>query len=231
MKESDTYSLKAINKPDSLKQEVYERIKEAIITNQFAPAQKLDETKIGEVLGVSRTPVREAFNRLTFEGLAYSSPNRGIFVARVTPADLIEILDIREVLEGLAARLFTARSDRRMVSDLSVIMEPFTVENVERLSEQYAIANVDFHNAVIDGAGNERLSRALTSLYDHLALAKELKLISTTNRARRSLEQHHRVIQAISEGDPVHAETLMRSHIASLRDDVISRFRADKRLL
>ena len=85
-----THILTAINKPESLRQEVYERIKEAIITNQFSPGQKLDEVRIGSMLGVSRTPVREALNRLAQENLAVSEVNRGVYVARITREDLIE---------------------------------------------------------------------------------------------------------------------------------------------
>lgn len=228
MSARDEHSLTAIKKPESLKQEVYDRIKTAILTNQLAPAQKLDETKIGDLLGVSRTPVREAFTRLAYEGLVFSSPNRGIYVTRITPDDLMEILEIREVLEGLAAASFTNRADAAEVERLAATMQPFTLDNVETLTEEYSLANVEFHNLIMEGAQNERLTRSLNSLYDHLALAKELHLISTTKRAKRSLEEHHRIIAAVRAGDAAEAERQMRLHLGSLRDDVERTYR-DKR--
>lgn len=216
-----THILTAINKPESLRQEVYERIKEAIITNQFSPGQKLDEVRIGSMLGVSRTPVREALNRLAQENLAVSEVNRGVYVARITREDLIEILEIREVLEGLAARLFAEYAEAKRITALQDTMKHFTVDNVEATIEQYNLANVRFHHIITTGCGRQRLINAIGALYDHLALAKSLRLISITNRPKKSLNEHMQLIAAITERDGVAAEQLMREHIMSLREDVI----------
>jgi DNA-binding GntR family transcriptional regulator len=216
--------LKTINKPESLRQEVYERIKEAILSNQFTPGQKLDETKIGQMLGVSRTPVREALSRLAQENLAISEPNRGVFVARITRENLPEILELREVLEGLAVRVFTNRGEQKLFDQLQEIMAPFTLENVEQQIDDYNMANVRFHNTIIMGSQRKRLITSLEELYDHLAFAKSLRLISIANRPGKSLVEHFDLIAAITSRDSVRSEALMRSHIASLRADVLANF-------
>lgn len=222
--------LTAINKPESLRQEVYERIKEAILTNQFDPGQKLDEVRIGEMLGVSRTPVREALNRLAQENLAVSEINRGVYVARVTPQELIEILEIREVLEGLAGRLFTETADAAAIEALKATMQPFTIDTVEKEVEKYNLANVQFHSIIVNGTGKSHLINSIEALYDHLSLAKSMRLISLTKRPVRSFEEHLRIIDAVVSGDAELTERLMRAHIHSLKNDVMLKLYAPSSL-
>jgi DNA-binding GntR family transcriptional regulator len=211
----------SINKPKNLRKTVYERIKKAIISHQLYPGMKLDEKELSERLGVSRTPVREAFARLDQEGLVLIEPNRGVFVSRITVQDLIEVLYMREVLEGLAARLFTDIADEEDIQGLKAIMEPFTEENLYKKIEEYNLANVDFHNYIIKGSKNTRLISTMFNLYDHLSMAKMLKVIPLTGRGLKSFVEHKRLIKAIEEGDPDKAEKILRDHVVSLREDII----------
>jgi DNA-binding GntR family transcriptional regulator len=217
----DNGVLNTINKPESLRQEVYERLKDAIISNKLYPGQKLDETRLGKMLGVSRTPVREALNRLTHEGFVSAMHNRGMYVTTVTPQNLLEILDIREVLEGLAARLFTKNASAKEIEAAASFISGFSIDDVDSKLEEYSLANVAFHNALVNGSQNDKLINSLETLYDHFAMAKKLSLISVTRRAKRSLKEHLELIDAIRERDSQRAETLMRAHIHSLREDVV----------
>ena len=213
--------LKAIENSNNLRTEVYKRIKESIIKHYFLPGMKLDEKQISEKLEVSRTPVREAFNRLVQEGLVNIETGRGVFVSRVTAQDLIEVLYMREVLEGLAARLFTERAEEEDIRKLEKILEPYTEDNVESLLEEYNLANVEFHNFIIEGTKNSRLISTVYNLYDHLTLAKVGQFIKVTGRSVKSLKEHKKIILAITKRDSKKAEDLIKEHICSLRNDIL----------
>ena len=101
--------MKAIKNPPNLKEAVYQRLKESIIRGEISPGSKLVETQISQKLGVSRTPLREAISRLGQEGLLEVVPRHGTFVRKQSVNEILESLEIREALEGLAARL-AARS-------------------------------------------------------------------------------------------------------------------------
>ena len=92
----------------NLNETIYKKIKKAILTNKFYPGMKLDENELSYLFGISRTPIRESFQRLKQEGFINSkAKRRGFFVSKITAEDVIEVLKMREVLEGLAVRLFT----------------------------------------------------------------------------------------------------------------------------
>jgi DNA-binding GntR family transcriptional regulator len=211
--------VRAIKKPESLRREVYERIKTAIVTKKFSPGQRLEEKYLSDSLEVSRTPIREALTRLEHEGLVGSITNRGSFVKRFTVEDILEIMELREVTEGLAARLFAQRAGEKEVKRLRETMEPFTIENVDDDIDEYNQANVEFHNTLMRGARNSRLVSALENLYDHYAVATTLRIIPLTRRGRRSLQEHLRIIEAIQDGEAGKAEDEMRQHIRSIAED------------
>ncbi len=213
--------LNSINKPQNLRKQVYERLKKGIVTHKLYPGMKLDEKQISEMLGVSRTPIREAFARLDQEGLVDIEPRRGVFVSRITVQDLIDVLYMREVLEGLAARLFTAAAEKEDVERLKEIMQPFARENLDAKINEYNLANVEFHNYVLDKSKNTRLVSTMHNMYDHLSMAKMLKIIRITGRAKKSLKEHRRIIEVIEKRDAQQAEFLMRKHISLLRNDII----------
>ena len=213
--------IQAIKKPESLRKEVYERIKNALVTNQFHPGQRLEEKYLSDFLQVSRTPIREALTRLEREGLVGSIANRGSFVKRFSVNDILEIMEMREVAEGLAARLFTERADEEEKRHLRETMEPFTIDTVENDIDKYTQANVVFHRTIMRGAGNDRLVATLENLYDHYAVATHRRIIPLTKRERRSLQEHLRVIEAVEEGDSHKAEQEMRQHLRSITDDFV----------
>ena len=216
--EQDTFD--AIEKPDSLRREVYERIKSAIVGRRLNPGERLDEKTLSESLGVSRTPVREALSRLDHEGLVYSCARRGVFVQRFTIKDVLEIIEMREVLEGLATRLFTQRASELERKKLRAIVEPYTTANVGDLIDEYNRDNVRFHDLIMLGSGNSRLVQSLRNLYDHYAMATTVRIIALTKRGGRSVDEHHAIVEAILARDAPLAEQLMRTHIRAVADDV-----------
>jgi len=206
----------------NLQEEVYKKIKEAILSRQLYPGMKVEERELLKTLGVSRTPIREACARLASEGLLTIKPQKGVYVFRITAQDLIELLYNREVLEGLAARLFTKLAKEKEIKELKKILKDFTEQNIEERIEAYNLANVDFHNFIIEGSRNKRLISLISSMYDHLAMAKSIKVISLVGRGGKSFKEHQNIINAIEGKNEKEAEISMKEHITSLRKDIIA---------
>ena len=205
----------------NLHEEVYQKLKAAIINSKLYPGMRLNENELSNLFGTSRTPIREAFLRLRQEGFVNNKgPGRGFFVKRITVEDMIEVLQMREALEGLAVRLFTESAKDKKIRRLVEIMNPFTEENLKDMMEDYIIANVNFHKTIIEGSQNVRLISTIRNLYDHLATAK-MRIIDLTGREIKSLLEHKNIIEAILNKDSYKAEKEMRSHVSSLRKDFL----------
>jgi DNA-binding GntR family transcriptional regulator len=175
----------------------------------------LREADLARSLGVSRTPVREALSRLVEEGVLTISPRRGVQVVPTSLDEYVAWLEVREVLEGLAARLAAERATARAVKQMREIFRPFGLDTVGEGSSEYARANARFHALVAQEAGNPVLLR-LARHYDRMEMAR-LRVIERLGRGRQSLREHLRLIDAIARRDAVAAETLGQAHVRSLR--------------
>jgi DNA-binding GntR family transcriptional regulator len=211
--------MKAIPTPRNLKQAVYERLKNNLVKGNLPPGSKLVETEISRSLGVSRTPLREAFGRLQQDGLIEILPRRGAFVKKQSLEEVLESLELREVLEGLAIRLLCRHRQPEIILQMKSCFRGFTVKNIERSLEPYAHRNVRFHNLIIDGSGNRKLIAAIRNLYDQMDMVR-LHTISLPGRARKSLTEHLRIIDLVEKGRGDLAERELRAHIRTLRDAV-----------
>lgn len=205
----------------SLKNKVYSQIKENILDRSLNPGEKLNEKEISQELNVSRTPVREAFALLHQEGLVKIKQNKGAYVTKISIDDLIEILEIREVLEGLAVKNFTINATKDKIIKLKNIINPFTEDNIEDRIEEYNDANVKFHDFIINNSQNQRLILLYKNLYNHQSIAKELRVIAKTKRAKASLKEHIEIIELIEKKEEKKAEEKMKDHICGLINDIL----------
>lgn len=215
---SDTArALEPLSAGGSLADRTYEALKAAILANQLPAGTGLSVPELARQLQVSRSPVREAVQRLIYDGLANHAPHRGAEVARVDLADLRELYTVRELLEGLAARLATEHLDADGLQQLQAIIE----EHEEVLSAGADNAtNIDldvrFHDAIRDLAANRHLSAVLAPIAGraHFALHS---LWRSPNAAHLALEEHRAIVDAMVTGDPALAEQAAQQHIARLR--------------
>jgi DNA-binding GntR family transcriptional regulator len=203
-----------------LKESVYRRLKASITRGQLVPGSKLVETEIAKSLGVSRTPLREAINRLELDGLIEIFPHRGAFVKRHSVKEILENLEIREVLEGLAVRLAAKHSTAKMIRELESCFKEFTPKKVESALPRYAHRNVRFHNQIIAASRNQKLIALIHNLFDQMDIVR-LNTIALPGRARKSLAEHQNIIRLIKEGKAVEAERYLRAHICDLRHAVL----------
>ena len=212
--------MRAIQNPRSLKEVVYQRLKENIVRGRITAGQKLAETRLARELGVSRTPLREAINRLEQDGFVEIVPRRGAFVKKHSLREILESLELREVLEGLAGRLAARHATPDMIRRMKACFRGFSVRNVEGSISSYAHQNIRFHNLVIEASQNRKLITLIRNLFDQMDMVR-LHTIVLPGRARKSLDEHWAIIRDIERGKVQEAESELRAHIADLRRAVV----------
>lgn len=209
--------LKSISSGELLTDRTYEAIKTAILRNQLAPGTALSVPELARQLNVSRTPVREAVQRLIYEGLANHVSRRGAEVSKVDIADLRELYVVREILEGLAARLATERLDAAGLTSLREILAEH--EGVLGAGTDHAAhveLDIRFHRTIREIAANPHLTATLEPIAgrSHLALHS---LWRSMDAPRFALDEHIHIVDAMATGDPNLAEDVARRHISRLR--------------
>lgn len=193
-------------------EEAYQKMREAIQSGQLKPGARLREVELAEWLGSSRTPVREALNRLQTEGLVVQEPRRGMIIAELDHSMVSELYFMREVLEGTAARLAA-----RHASDVEISMLREIAERDKNLaSEPLKLAknNRMFHETLYRAAHNRYLLKTLSMLQESLALLGPTTL-AMPGRASSAYEEHDALVQAIERHDAQAAEEMSRAHIRS----------------
>ena len=216
---------KSIESPN-LRQRVYEILKRAIIFQEIGPGQKTDEEGVAKQLGVSRTPIRESLCRLENEGIVKIIPRRGAFVARHSKESIIEILLVREVLEGFAARLAVGHIDERTIEEMSSLFRDFSGANIRDRSKDYAQADLKFHTLIVKKSQNSWLMSIMNILNDHIQMLR-LRTVALEGRPEHSLLEHRKIIEALEKRNPSLAESLMRRHIQNVRKSVLRNIEGD----
>src|SRR4030042_6128555 len=204
----------------SLGNQAYQELKRIILERQIPPGGKLNEGDLAKALGISRTPIREAINRLEKEGLVKIIPQRGAFVVQFTEKDIYELVLIRENLEGLAAYLATSKMSEKDLAKLESSVEGFSEPFEEKEIRRYAREDFKFHQAVIQFSEAQRLISLISTLHDYIRIFR-LTTIGVSGRMKTSLDEHRELLQAFRERRPEEAERRMREHIRHVRDGVM----------
>jgi len=204
-----------------IKDRVFDELRKDIINNRLLPGKKLKEEDIANTLGVSRTPVREAINRLELEGFVKLIPQRGAYVARATEKDVEEIFILRESLEGLAARLAAPRLTDAVVDKLKTCVEGFPeFHDEQEFFERYKKMNALFHHTILGASGSERLLHIASDLLDY-SQSFLLSPIGLSSRLKGMYEEHCEIITALEKRDGALAEEHMSAHIRGARDHIL----------
>jgi DNA-binding GntR family transcriptional regulator len=180
---------------------------------------RLEERQLSELLGVSRTPIREAMTVLEHEGFVRSMPRRGIFVVRKTKKEILEMITVWAALESMAARLSTQNASDDEIRSLGQIFEAFKERKPEDHVSEYSEVNLNFHKHIIRMSGCQLLIDQTDDLFIHMRGIRKVT-ISQDNRAQRSIVDHMKIIAAIADRDADLAERLVREHTFGLADHV-----------
>ena len=202
-----------------LKARVYDALKDLIHQMDIYSIReplRLDERALGDQLGVSRTPVREAISRLEQEGLVVTIPRRGAFVVRKTKEEILDMIDVWAALESMAARLATSRSSDIEISNLREMFATFDDSEQARAHiDEYSDTNIAFHQTIIKLGKSPLIAQMSNQLFFHMR-AIRISTIKERDRISRSVIDHIRIIEALEERDAYHAEQLVRDHALEL---------------
>jgi DNA-binding GntR family transcriptional regulator len=176
---------------------------------------RLDERALGEQLGVSRTPVREAISRLEQEGIVENIARRGAFVVRKSKQEILDIVDVWAALESMAARLATSRASDAEISQLRRNFTSIDGDEARAHIDEYSDTNIEFHQTIIGLAKSELISQMANQLFFHMR-AIRASTIKDGDRIAQSIMDHTRIIEAIEDRDAYHAEQLVRDHALEL---------------
>src|SRR5579863_4373394 len=178
-------------------------------------AVRLDERRLSEGLGVSRTPIREAMTLLEQEGFVRTLPRRGIYVVRKTKREIVEIITVMAALESMAARLVALSAPDDDIAELRRLMDAFHDGTDGERLEEYSDANIAFHQAIIRMSGCGLLAELTENLFIHMRAIRKVT-IHQDNRAARSIVDHMAIIEALERRDPDAAARLAREHTLGL---------------
>ncbi|MEB8342480.1 GntR family transcriptional regulator [Streptomyces endophyticus] len=198
----------------SMQAKVAEELRRMIISGELPPRSSLSEMTLSQTFGVSRTPIREALKQLQIEGLVEVRPRVGTFVAVPSRREITELFQMKELLEGAAARLLAFRGNvpevERLAANMSAADEAVRAGD----SEQYEKLVHDFHELIMVGADNSKLEAHYRTLMNQLAYARLVRTsLSQPGRLSESDHEHHRVLDLIRAKDGDGAERVMREHV------------------
>lgn len=203
----------------TLADRVFEQLRTAIVEGEIPPGSKISEPVLAARYGISRGPLREALRRLESSGLIEHRPNAGARVIRLNADQLLELYAIREVLEGLAARLAAERMSEAAIAELRALLDRHRaeVERGEGQSYFQGEGDLDFHFRIVQGSGSPLLMGLLGDELYHLARMYRCQFGMRSERAPEALKEHALVVEAIADRDGELAEWLMRRHVRAAR--------------
>lgn len=215
------YNLKEeVSDKYSLRGRVFHKIREDILNGKYKQNEELREATIGEELGVSRTPVREAFRQLELEGLLKMIPNKGTYVTGITRKDVKDIYMIRSLLEGLCARLATANITPEHMNEMeeNVYLSEF-YENKGHY-EQMAELDNRFHEILYEACDSKMLQHQLRVFHQYVYRIRKMTL-SSEKRGKASNLEHREIMEAIKAHDAEKAERLANLHMINAYDNMV----------
>ena len=198
--------------PTALYQEVAERLRQRIFAHELTPGDWIDEQKLAEQYGISRTPLREALKVLAAEGLVDLKPRRGCYVTEISRQDIDDIFPLMAMLEGRCAFIAVQLAKPADIRDLKAIHEKLELAAKESRIDAFFEANQEFHRRIQELTNNRWLLSVIQDLRKVLKLSR-LHSLSLEGRLQQSLEEHRIIMAAFEAGDAEKAEKSMHDHL------------------
>ena len=214
--------IKPIDEGFSLKSRIYDSLKAAIVNMNIYDDDaelRLDERRLSEQFGISRTPLREALARLDQEGLVRIVPRRGIYIVRKSKDEILEMITVWAALESMAARLITQNASDAEIAELRTLGDSFDGDGVMARIDESSDANIRFHQKILQMSKCDLLNEMAQGLFMHMR-AIRARTISEQDRANRSIVDHMHIIEALEARDTELAERLVREHTLNLKAHV-----------
>ena len=203
----------------SLRGRVFNRIREDILNGKYKDKEELKEVAIGEELGVSRTPVREAFRQLELEGLIQIIPNKGAYVTGIKVKDIRDIYMIRSKLEGLCARWACENITEEQLEEMEENIYLAEFHATKGHMDQMAELDNRFHNILYESCNSKMLEHLLKDYHQYVWRIRKQTLKSA--RGAVSNGEHRLIMEAIKEKNPDKAEQLANMHMINAYDNMV----------
>jgi DNA-binding GntR family transcriptional regulator len=211
-------SLQPIQTADSLRNQAYAMLKQAIADTDiysFPDEVQLDKRVLTEALGVSRTPVREAMTLLEQEGFLRTVPRKGIFIVRKTKTEIVEMIQMWAALESMSARLASLHASDSDIACLRRLFDDFRDAAPTEHLDEYSHANIAFHQEIVRLGGSKLIADAIKNIFIHVRAIRKMTIFQS-DRAARSIVDHMRIIEALERRETELAEKLVRQHSLDL---------------
>ena len=196
----------------SLQAKVYHSLREGILSGKYREGEELREMAVSEQLGVSRTPVREAFRQLELEGLMTLVPNRGAYVSGITPKDVADIYAIRGLLEGLCARWATEKITKEQLEQMEETIYLAQFHAQRKNGEQLTLLDNQFHDILYRACNSKMLERQLRDFHEYVVRVRKW-ILTDAQRGLVCVKEHRQIMEAIKEKDADRAQTLAALHM------------------
>ena len=207
--------------PQQTREEIYQRLKSYLISGTVTPGGKLKQEELAGKLQVSRTPIREALNRLESEGFIERADTGGFRVSHLSAHDLEELFDIRSVLEGFSARFVCGMISTDKLNLLEEFVEKSQEAHLRGQAEEIFHWNTEFHDTIHNIIEQRRRFQNLITNMREYILRYRMDTLHHLNLAQKSINAHRKILLAFRLNDPNLAEYMMRRHIQESKEDAM----------
>ncbi|MDQ2086047.1 GntR family transcriptional regulator [Herbivorax sp. ANBcel31] len=204
-----------------LREVIFNTLREAIISGELKPGERLMEVKLAEKMGVSRTPVREAIRKLELEGLVEMFPRKGAHVAKLSVKNIMDVLEVRASLDGLATSLAAERIKDEEIKNLGHILSQFESYAKKDNLQGTIKKDVEFHDLIYGASGNDKLIQIVCKLREQIHRFRVIYLKDYSSH-KALVKEHEDIYEAISKRDRDKAQIYAQRHIKK-QEEIITK--------
>ena len=210
-----------------LRDVVFNTLRQAILTGELKPGERLMEIHLANKLGVSRTPIREAIRKLELEGLVTMIPRRGAEVAQITEKSMSDVLEVRRAVDALCVELACERISEEELESLKTACDNF--ENAVNSGDVKKIAQADvaLHDIIVRATGNQRLVQLVNTLSEQMYRYR-FEYIKDVSQHRSLVEEHRVIYESILKKDKATASEAAKLHIDNQEKTIIKQIRLER---
>lgn len=209
-----------LNDYKPLREVIFNTLRDAIIVGELKPGERLMEVKLADKMGVSRTPVREAIRKLELEGLVNMLPRKGAHVADLSVKDIVDVLEVRATLDGLATSLSASRITDEELKELKHINLQF-IGFIEKENLQGSVKkDVEFHDIIYRSSRNDKLMQIVSNLREQVQRFRVIYL-KDYKSPKELIKEHIDIYDAIYSRDPEKAQQMAQRHIKNQQETII----------
>jgi DNA-binding GntR family transcriptional regulator len=217
-----------LNDYKPLREVIFNSLREAIIIGELRPGERLMEVQLAEKMGVSRTPVREAIRKLELEGLVDMIPRKGAHVAELSIKDIMDVLEVRASLDGLATSLAAERITDDELKELRHINVQFAAYIDKENLNGSIKKDAEFHDIIYKASRNDKLISMLNNLREQVQRFRVIYL-KDYNNSKNLIKEHNDIYEAVSSRNTEDARNIAKTHIHNQEETILASIKMQKR--